>query len=137
MTERIHGGVPQRRSGWFAMVVAVGVILIVLGVWNVFDGLAALRGGDFVVADGDRVAALSVAAWGWVLLVLGGVEVVAGIALFIGARWARVVAVVVAGVNGVVQLAFLTAYPVGAVLIIVVCVLMIWTIVRHGDAARV
>ena len=115
MTERVHGGVPQRRSGWFAMVVAVGVILIVLGVWNVFDGLAALRGGDFVVADGDRVAALSVAAWGWVLLVLGGVEVVAGIALFIGARWARVVAVVVAGVNGVVQLAFLAAYPVGAV----------------------
>ena len=130
MTERIQGGVPQRRSGWFAMVVAVGVILIVLGVWNVFDGLAALRGGDFVVADGDRVAALSVAAW-------GGVEVVAGIALFIGARWARVVAVVVAGVNGVVQLAFLTAYPVGAVLIMVVCALMIWTVVRHGDAARV
>jgi hypothetical protein len=31
MKKGIHGGLPERRSGWFAMVVAVGVILIVLG----------------------------------------------------------------------------------------------------------
>jgi len=137
MTEGIHGGLPQRRSGWFAMVIAVGVILIVLGVWNAIDGLTALVAGDFVVADAERVVALQVAAWGWVLLALGVVEVVAGIALFVGARWARVVAVLVAGFNGVVQLAFIAAYPVGAILIMVVCALMIWTVVRHGDAARV
>ena len=119
------------------MVVAVGVLLIILGVWNAIDGLTALVAGDFVVADTERVAALQVAAWGWVLLALGVVEVVAGIALFIGARWARVVAVLVAGFNGVVQLAFIAAYPVGAILIMVVCALMIWTVVRHGDAARV
>ena len=137
MTEGIHGGLPQRRSGWFAMVVAVGVLLIILGVWNAIDGLTALVAGEFVVADTERVAALQVAAWGWVLLALGVVEVVAGIALFVGARWARVVAVLVAGFNGVVQLAFIAAYPVGAILIMVVCALMIWTVVRHGDAARV
>jgi uncharacterized membrane protein YphA (DoxX/SURF4 family) len=100
MAEGAHGGLPQRRSGWFAMVIAVGVLLIVLGVWNAVDGLSALVAGDFVVADADRVIALQVAAWGWVLLALGVVEVVAGIALFIGARWARVVAVLVAGFNG-------------------------------------
>ena len=137
MAEGIHGDLPHRRSGWFAMVVAVGVLLIILGVWNTIDGLTALIAGDFVVADAERVVALQVAAWGWVLLALGVVEVVAGIALFIGARWARVVAVLVAGFNGVVQLAFIAAYPVGAILIMVVCALMIWTVVRHGDAARV
>ena len=119
------------------MVVAVGVLLIILGVWNAIDGLRALVAGDFIVADAERVVALQVAAWGWVLLALGVVEVVAGIALFIGARWARVVAVLVAGFNGVVQLAFLAAYPVGAVLIMVLSALVIWTVVKHGDAARV
>jgi len=88
------------------------------------------------VADAERVFALDVAAWGWVLLALGIVEVVAGIALFIGAGWARVVAVLVAGFNGVVQLAFLAAYPVGAVLIMVLAAVVIWTVVKHGDAAR-
>ena len=53
------------------MVVAVGVLLIVLGVWNAIDGLSALIAGDFVVADAERVVALQVAAWGWVLLALG------------------------------------------------------------------
>jgi hypothetical protein len=137
MAEGAHGGLPQRRSGWFAMVIAVGVILIVLGVWNAVDGLSALVAGDFVVADADRVIALQVAAWGWVLLALGVVEVVAGIALLIGARWARVVAVLVAGFNGVVQLAFLAAYPVGAVLIMIASALVIWTVIKHGDAARI
>jgi hypothetical protein len=137
MAEGIHGDLPHRRSGWFAMVVAVGVLLIILGVWNTIDGLTALIAGDFVVADGERVVALQVAAWGWVLLALGVVEVVAGIALFIGARWARVVAVLVAGFNGVVQLAFLAAYPVGAVLIMILSALVIWTVIKHGDAARV
>ena len=137
MVEPLPAGHPSRRSGWFAMVVAVGVILIALGVWNAVDGLSALLAGDFVVADAERVVALQVAAWGWVLLALGLVEVVAGIALFIGARWARVVAVLVAGFNGVVQLAFLGAYPVGAVLIMIASALVIWTVVKHGDAARV
>jgi hypothetical protein len=40
------------------------------------------------VADAERVVALEVAAWGLVLLATGVVEVVAGIALFIGPRWA-------------------------------------------------
>ena len=137
MAEGVHDDSKHRRSGWFAMVVGVGVLLIVLGVWNAIDGLTALFAGGFVVADAERVLALDVAAWGWVLLALGIVEVVAGIALFIGASWARVVAVLVAGFNGVVQLAFLAAYPVGAVLIMVLAAVVIWTVVKHGDAARV
>ena len=137
MAEPFPAGHPARRSGWFAMVIGVGVLLIILGVWNVIDGLTALFAGGFVVADAERVLALEVAAWGWVLLALGVVEVIAGIALFIGARWARVVAVLVAGFNGVVQLAFLAAYPVGAVLIMIVSAVVIWTVIKHGDAARV
>jgi hypothetical protein len=119
------------------MVIGVGVLLIILGVWNAFDALAALLTGGFVGADAERVLALDVAVWGWVLLAIAVVEVTAGIALFIGARWARVVAVVVAGVNGIVQLAFLAAYPLGAILVMLVAAVVIWTMVNHGDATRV
>jgi hypothetical protein len=137
VVEGVHGSPGHRRSGWFAMVIGAGVLLIVLGVWNTFDGLTALWAGRFVTADGERVVGLEVTAWGWVLLAVGVVEVIAGNALFIGARWARVVAVVVAGLNGIIQLAFLTADPIGAVLIMVAATVVIWTVVKHGDAARV
>jgi hypothetical protein len=137
VSEGVQSGRPHRRSGWFAAVIGVGVLLIILGLWNTIDGLTALLAGGFVLADAERVFALDVSAWGWVLLAIGVVEVCAGIALFIGARWARVVAVLVAGFNGIVQLAFLAAYPVGAILIMVVAAAVIWTIVKHGDATRV
>lgn len=137
MAERGAGSVPHRRAGWFGAVVAVGVLLIVLGAWNIVDGVSALVSGRFVAADSARVLVLGVTTWGWTLLVVGLVEVTAGVALFVGARWARVVAVVVAAANGVVQLAFLAAYPVGAVLIMLVAAAVIWIVVRHGDAARV
>jgi hypothetical protein len=137
VAESTPGGRAHRRSGWFGMVIGVGVLLIILGVWNAFDGLAALLTGGFVGADAERVLALDVAVWGWVLLAIAVVEVTAGIALFIGARWARVVAVVVAGVNGIVQLAFLAAYPLGAILVMLVAAVVIWTMVNHGDATRV
>jgi hypothetical protein len=137
VAESAPGGRAHHRSGWFGMVIGVGMLLIILGVWNAFDGLAALLTGDFVAADAGRVLALDVAVWGWVLLAIAVVEVIAGIALFIGARWARVVAVVVAGFNGIVQLAFLAAYPVGAILVMLVAAVVIWTIVKHGDATRV
>jgi hypothetical protein len=57
-----------------------------------------------------------VSGWGWLLLALDVVEVCAGSALFLGAAWAPVVAVLVTGSNGVMQLAFLAAHPVGALL---------------------
>jgi hypothetical protein len=119
------------------VVFAAGGLLIVLGVWNAIDGLAALIRGDFIVAESTQVLALQVAAWGWVLLALGVIEVLAGIWLLVGAGWARVVAVLVAGFNGVVQLAFLVAYPLGAVVIMVVSAIVIWAVVRHGAEARV
>ena len=133
------GSRPERRgrSGWLPVVFAAGVLLAVLGVWNIVDGLNALIRGSFVVTDADRVIALDVAGWGWILLAIGVVEVVAGIALWIGAYWARVVAVLVAGLNGVVQLAFVAAYPVGAILIMLVAVFVIYAVVRHGSEAQV
>lgn len=136
MAESGRGGRLHRRSGWFGMVIGAGVLLIILGLWNVIDGVTALRAGGFVVADAERAVALDVATWGWVLLAIGVIEVVAGIALFIGAGWARVVAVLVAGANGIVQLAFLAAYPVGAILVIAVAAIVIWTIVPLTDGWR-
>jgi hypothetical protein len=37
----------------------------------------------------------------------------------------------------VAHLAFLAAYPVRAILIMIASALVIWTVLNHGDAARV
>lgn len=49
----------------------------------------------------------------------------AGRSLFTGDAWARVVAVVLAALNAVAQLAYLSVYPVS-------CVVVIWAVIVHG-----
>ncbi|MFR9801969.1 hypothetical protein ACL02T_06650 [Pseudonocardia sp. RS010] len=134
MTGDVTAGQPRvpRRTRWVVVVRLAAVLLFLLGCWNVWDGISALARGGFVVADADRVLLLEATTWGWVLLALGVVELAAAPALLRGAGWARVVAVLVAGFNGVVQLAFLVAYPVGATVILVVSALVVWAVVRHG-----
>ncbi|WP_433505427.1 DUF7144 family membrane protein [Pseudonocardia halophobica] len=134
MTGGIAAGEPgaPRRTRWIVMVRLVAALLFLLGCWNVWDGIAALGRGGFVLADADLVLLLEATAWGWVLLAVGVVELAAAPALLRGTVWARVVAILVAGFNGVVQLAFLAAYPVGAGAILLLCVGIVWTVVRHG-----
>jgi hypothetical protein len=53
-----------------------------------------------------------------------------------GATWARVVAVVVAAVNAIGHMAFASAYPVWALIVIVIDVLVIWAVIAHGEEIR-
>jgi hypothetical protein len=63
---------------------------------------------------------------------VGVLAVVAGFALFTGAAWARVTAVLLAAFNAIAQLAFLSASPVWATIVITIDVVVIWAIVVHG-----
>lgn len=123
-------------TGWVGVIGFAAVIMIFLGVWNVFDGLVALFNDKYYVVGEKGVLGLDLTAWGWILLILGIVEIAAGAFLLKGSTWARVVTVVVAGLNALVQLAFVSAYPFGAVLIMVLGVVVIWAVVVHGDEVR-
>jgi hypothetical protein len=59
-----------------------------------------------------------------------------GIGVFTGATWARICGVILCGLNALVQLVFLSAYPIWAVLIIALDMLVIWALIVHGDEAR-
>jgi len=50
--------------------------------------------------------------------------------------WARIVGVLVALVSSVVNLAFMAAYPLWSVIMIVVDVLVIWAITVHGSEMK-
>jgi uncharacterized membrane protein len=68
--------------------------------------------------------------------VLGALLILTAVALFAGATWARVVAVVVAGVSAVVQLMLIPAQPWWSLIVIAIDVLIIYAIIAHGDELR-
>jgi hypothetical protein len=107
-------------------------MMIVVGAFDALQGLAAIFKKDYFVVGADYIWKLDVTAWGWINLILGVLIIIAGIALLGGALWARIVGIVLAVLVAISNFMWLPYYPVGSVVIIAVCILIIWALTAHG-----
>jgi hypothetical protein len=109
------------------------MMMILLGSFQAIAGLVALfDSGYYLVPSQDLVVTVSYDTWGWVHLIVGVVALAAGIGLMTGAMWARVLGVVVAMGSAIVNLAFVAAFPLWALTMITLDVLVIYAITAHG-----
>jgi hypothetical protein len=128
-----HSPVAPKSTGWVGWIVFTAAMLLMLGVFNAVNGLAAIFADDIFVTGASGAVIFNVATWGWVHLVLGVLAAATGVALMQGATWARAVAVGFVMLNMLTQLLFLPAYPFWSLLIIVLDVLVLWALIVHGD----
>jgi hypothetical protein len=111
-----------------------GVLLIVTGLFDLLQGLAAVADPDFYAAGSDYLYRINVSAWGWIHLVLGALSVVVGIAIVARAAWGQVIGMIVAGLAMLTNFAFLPYYPWWSMTIIVFNGFVIWALsvqLRH------
>ena len=128
---------PEVRTGWTGWVVFAGVMMVLVGIFQVIQGFTALfRDTYFVVGSKGLLVSVDYTAWGWTHLFLGLVAFLAGYALIAGHMWGRVLGVILALVSATVQLAFLAAAPVWAVTVIAIDVLVIYAICVHGGELK-
>ena len=127
---------PSRRpqaTGWVGYVVFAGVMLIMLGGFQVIEGLVAIFRDDYyLVTRSGLLLTMDFTAWGWTHLILGAVAVIAGIGVLLGQTWARVTGIIIAVLSALSNIAFLPAYPVWATIIIALDVLAIYALAVHG-----
>ena len=124
-------------SGWVGWVVFAGLMLIMLGSFQVIQGLVAIFDrGYYLVGPEGLVVNVDYTAWGWLHVGIGVIALAAGLGLMVGNMFARVVGVIVAIVSAVVNLAFIAAYPVWSTILIAVDVIVIYAIVVHGRELR-
>ena len=120
-------------SGWHGLVAFAGIMMILLGAFHAMAGLVALLKDDYFLVDSSGlVLTADFTAWGWIHLIVGIIVVFAGGSLFAGSTWARAVAIVVAMFSAIVNLAFLSAYPVWSAIMILVDILVIYAVTAHG-----
>jgi hypothetical protein len=140
---RSHGKPAHRRTGaggatvWYGWILFVGIILFSAGLINVMEGLVALFDDDFYPIPASRLAIdVDYTAWGWTLVALGAVLTAAGYGVLAGYTWARVVGVLAAAVNALVNLGFAAAYPVWTVLAVAFDVIAMYVLIVHGGEAK-
>jgi hypothetical protein len=107
------------------------VMLVIIGVFSFVQGLAALLDDDFFSAVEVYAYDINTTAWGWTHLITGLIVGVAGFYVFSGALWARIIGVVVAGISAIVNFMWIPYYPLWAVLIIAIDVLVIWALTAN------
>jgi hypothetical protein len=132
---------PQTReqvSGWtVGFAYFAGAVLILIGIYHVLAGIAAIAEDEFFVIGREYVYDVDVTTWGWIHLVGGIIVVLAGIGVYSGATWARVVGIAVAGLSAIGSFFFIPYYPVWAVLIIALDIAVILALTAFTpEAAR-
>lgn len=124
-------------SGWVGWIAFASIMVVVLGIFNIIEGIVGLFRGSYYVVAPNSILVLSLSGWSWMHLIIGVLLICAGLALVTGAMWARIVVVVLAAINAIDQLTFLSVHPVWATIVIALDVLVIWAVVVHGrEAAR-
>jgi hypothetical protein len=124
-------------TGWAAF---AGLLMIVIGFLDFFQGLIAVIRDQYYVLTPERIIVFDLTTWGWITLIWGIVLVFAGGSLLTGKGWARWFAIVLASVNFFVQLGFVgsNAYPLWALAALAMNVLVLYAlIVRWSDVKEV
>jgi hypothetical protein len=123
----------QETSGWaVGWITFAAIMMIMHGSWNVIAGLVALFQNEFYLIGREYFLEFDVTIWGWVHLILGVVIILAGLALFRAATWARTVGVIFAVVSGIAAFAWLPYYPIWGGLMVASAVFVIWALTAHG-----
>ena len=125
-------------SGWVGWIAFAGTMMMLIGVFHMFDGVIALFNDSvLVVPAGGLVVAVSFTQWGWTQLIAGVVIFAAGLGVFSGATWARVLGVILVSISAILNFAFLTAFPVWSMTVIALDVLTIYALTAHGAEMKV
>ena len=133
---REHDRHGHRSAGgaWSGWVMFASTMMFILGCFHAVAGFVGIFQEDYYrVGENGLVITVDYTTWGWIHLLLGIVVVLAGAALLRGAMWARIVAIVLAVVSSLANLAFMPAYPLWSLIMITVNVLVIYAVTAHGD----
>jgi|SRR5215207_3322744 len=122
------------RSAWSGWAIFAGTLLALIGVANFIYGLFAVVENEVLVDAEDGLIVLDLTGWGLLMMAFGVVQLLVAFGLFAGNSVARVVAIVIAGLHLVQQIATLSAYPVWSVLMVALDVMVIYALTVHwGD----
>ncbi|GAA3763274.1 DUF7144 family membrane protein [Salinactinospora qingdaonensis] len=112
-----------RINGWAAF---AAIMLLLVGVFNIVHGLVAIAAPEFFVSGEGNLLVFNFAAWGALLVAFGALMCLIAFGLLTDQTWARIVAIALAGINALGQLAFITAYPLWSLVVIAIDVLIIY-----------
>jgi hypothetical protein len=126
------------KSGWTGWIGFAGVLMVIIGGIDFFQGLIAAIRGSYYAVTPNQIVVFNLTTWGWITLIWGIILVMAGFGLLAGSSWARWFTIVAGSINFFIQLGFngSPAYPLWSLMGLVLTIFVLYALIVHWDAAK-
>jgi hypothetical protein len=124
---------PPEGSGW---VLFAGIMIMMVGVLNIIWGIAAIDRSSFFVQDSQYIFS-DLRTWGWIILVLGGLQLAAAFSIWSGGTFGRWFGIAAATVNAMAALLSIPAYPFWSLAVFAIDILVIYGLAAYGGDRRI
>src|SRR5436190_2379825 len=114
----------------------VAMLLLIVGTINVIYGIGALGDARVMVHD-TRLIFDNLNTYGWVLIILGAIQLIAGFSLWAGNAFGRVIGIIATGLGAINALMSVGgAYPWWSLGVFALCVYILHGLVVFGEDER-
>jgi hypothetical protein len=115
-------------SGW---ILFAAIMITIAGALNIIWGIAAISNSKFFTQNATYVLS-SLNTWGWIVLIIGVLELGAAYSIVVGGQLGRWFGIFVAGINSIAALMSIPAYPFWALCLFGVDLLIIYGLAAYG-----
>jgi hypothetical protein len=112
------------------------MLLLIVGALNILYGIGALDGANIFV-DEQRFILTNLNTLGWVLIILGVVQLAGGVSLLSGNTYGRVIAIIAGSLGAIGALLSIgDSNPWWSLCVFALCVFVVHGVIIYGDDER-
>lgn len=124
---RDRGGAVEG-SGWLLF---ASIMIAIAGVLNIIWGIAAISNSKFFTQDATYILS-GLNTWGWIVLIIGVLELFAAYSILVGGQYGRWLGIVVVSINSIAALMSIPAYPFWSLCLFGIDILIIYGLAAYG-----
>lgn len=121
----------DRVTGWW---VFAGILLFVAGVLNVIYGIAAISDSKYFAANVTLIDT-NLHTYGWLVLLLGAIELIAAFSLFSGGGFGRVIGIIAAALAAIGALLTIGLAPIWTLCMFILAIVVLYELAKSPDNA--
>lgn len=115
-------------AGWLMF---AGVVVLIAGTLNVIWGIAAIDSANFFLED-ERYVLGDLNTMGWIILIVGIVQVIAAFSIWAGGEFGRWIGVIGAVLGSIGALLSIPGYPLWSVCVFGIQILVLYGLLAYG-----
>jgi len=121
----------RKGTGWAGF---AGMMILVVGTFNVIWGFVALVQDDYFASD--QLLMWSLNSWGAIHIAIGCLQLLTAMLIFSGSGAGAVLGVLFSFLSAIGALLAIGAYPIWSIVILVIDGLVIYALTVYGDALK-